>query len=271
MTASLVTYLGINLLAIFVLFPSHILRRLADPTAGLVSPTLVVNVSALAIMIGLLKLSGDFSLDDLGLRRADLPVALGVTCLLWLGVNLLQVVLALAWQAPVALNSDLLHLGWPRVPGNFIGQLLGNALFEEVMFRGFLFRQTYIRFRSVNLTVTWRVVCGAGISQVIFAAIHLPLRLSSGMALRDLPLELALLFALGFLLCLVYWRTDNLFVCVGIHALSNTPLLLLREQVDLSTSGAIAAVASFLVIALWPYSSSWPNRSMQPTANRPHA
>jgi hypothetical protein len=260
-----------NLLVIFVVFPSHILRRLADPTAGLISSTLVVNASILAIMIGLLKLSGDFSLDDLGLRWADLPVAFGVTCLLWLGVNLLQVALAFAWQAPVAPNSDLLRLGWPRALGNLIGQLLGNALFEEVMFRGFLFRQAYIRFQSVNLNVTWRVVCGAGISQVIFAAIHLPLRLSSGMALRDLPLELALLFALGFLLCLVYWRTDNLFVCVGIHALSNAPLLLVREQVDLSTSGAIAAAASVLIIALWPYSSSWPNQSMQPTANRPYA
>jgi CAAX protease family protein len=268
MTASLVTYLGMNLLAIFVLFPSHILKRLADPTAGLISSTLVVNATILAIMIGLLKFSGDFSPDDLGLRWADLSVALGVTCLLWLGVNLLQVALAFARQAPVALNSDLLRLGGLRALGKLIGQLLGNALFEEVMFRGFLFRQAYIRFQSVNLNVTWRVVCAAGISQVIFAAIHLPLRLSSGMALRHLPLELALLFALGFLLCLVYWRTDNLFLCVGIHALSNAPLLLVREQVDLSASGAIAAAASFLIIALWPYSSSWPNQSMQPTANR---
>jgi CAAX protease family protein len=257
-----------NLLAIFVLFPSHILRRLEDPTIGLISSTLVANVCLLAIMIGLFKLSDGFSLYDLGLRWADMPVALGLTCLLWLGVNLLQVALALARQAPVALNPDLLRLGGPSALGNFIGQLFGNALFEEVMFRGFLFRQAYIRLQSLNLNVTWRVVGGAGISQVIFAAIHIPLRLSSGMALRDLPLELALLFALGFLLCLVYWRTDNLFVCVGIHALSNAPLLLVREQVDLSTSGAIAAAASLLIIAFWPSRCSWANHAMQPTAGR---
>jgi membrane protease YdiL (CAAX protease family) len=71
------------------------------------------------------------------------------------------------------------------------------------------------------------------------------------MPLDALPGELALLFGLGVLLALLYWRTANLYVCVGVHALSNAPLLAVRQQIDISTDGMIAAVASVVVILLW--------------------
>lgn len=206
----------------------------------------------LGVVVGFLHLVGGLSAGDLGLRPTYLTLALGVTFALWLGVNLWQMAYALGKHLPVAVNPDWQRLGAPRMLGIFLGQILGNALFEEIAFRGFLFQQVRLRLLRAGRSSTTALMLGLGISQAIFAAIHVPLRLKSGMALSALPAELALLFMLGVLLALVYWRTGNLFVSVGIHTLSNAPLLAVQEQTDLSTNGAIAAGASLLVMLLWP-------------------
>ena len=249
---ALALYLTINLLVVFVLFPSGALGILSGPTAGLVSSTLLANTMMLAIVVGFLHLVGGLSAGDLGLRSTHLPIALGITFALWLGVNLLQMAYALGKHIPVAVNPDWEKLGAPRMLGILLGQILGNALFEEIMFRGFLFQQIRLRLLRAGRKPMTALMLGLGTSQAIFAAIHVPLRLKSGMALSALPTELALLFMLGVLLALLYWRTGNLFVAVGIHALSNAPLLAVQEQVDLSTKGAIAAGASLIVMLLWP-------------------
>ena len=249
---ALALYLTLNLLVVFVLFPSGALGILSGPTAGLISSTLLANTMMLAIVVGFLHLVGGLSAGDLGLHSARLPIALGVTFALWLGVNLLQIAFALGKHIPVAVNPDWEKLGAPRMLGILLGQILGNALFEEIMFRGFLFQQMRLRLLRAGRKPVTALMLGLGISQAIFAAIHVPLRLKSGMALSALPTELALLFMLGLLLALLYWRTGNLFVAVGIHALSNAPLLAVQEQMDLSTNGAIAAGASLIVMLLWP-------------------
>ena len=249
---ALALYLTINLLVVFVLFPSGALGILSGPTAGLVSSTLLANTMMLAIVVGFLHLVGGLSAGDLGLRSTHLPIALGITFALWLGLNLLQMAYSLGKHIPVAVNPDWEKLGAPRMLGILLGQILGNALFEEIMFRGFLFQQMRLRLLRAGRKPMTALMLGLVTSQVIFAAIHVPLRLKSGMALSDLPTELALLFMLGVLLALLYWRTGNLFVAVGIHALSNAPLLAVQEQVDLSTNGAIAAGASLIVMLLWP-------------------
>jgi membrane protease YdiL (CAAX protease family) len=245
-------YLTLNLLVIFVLFPSGALGILSGPTAGLISPTLLANAMMLVVVVGFLRLVGGLSAGDLGLRPTHLTLALGVTFAVWLGVNLLQMTYALGKHISVAVNPDWERLGAPRMLGIFLGQILGNALFEEIMFRGFLFQQMRLRLLRAECRPTTALMVGLGLSQAIFAAIHVPLRLQSGMSLSALPMELALLFVLGVLLALLYWRTGNLFVSVGIHALLNTPLLAVREQMDLGTNGAIAAGASLIVILLWP-------------------
>ena len=249
---ALALYLTMNLLVVFVLFPSGALGILSGPTAGLVSPTLLANAMMLVVVVGFLQLVGGLSAGDLGLRSTHLALALGVTFALWLGVNLLQMAYALGKHIPVAVNPDWEKLGAPRMLGILLGQILGNALFEEIMFRGFLFQQMRLRLLRAGRKPMTALMLGLGISQAIFAAIHVPLRLESGMALSALPTELALLFMLGILLALLYWRTGNLFVAVGIHALSNAPLLAVQEQMDLSTNGAIAAGASLIVMLLWP-------------------
>lgn len=159
---------------------------------------------------------------------------------------------ALITQVPLGINPDWHGRSVWRTTGAFLGQLLGNALFEEILFRGVLFQQIRLHLLRRGNAPAKALVIALAVSQTLFALIHVPLRVSSGMALTALPGELALLFTLGVLLALLYWRTANLYVVVGIHALSNTPVPIVEERIDLSTYGVITAVASLAVMLAWP-------------------
>jgi membrane protease YdiL (CAAX protease family) len=73
-------------------------------------------------------------------------------------------------------------------------------LFEEIVFRGFLFR---------GFANSWGWVWGAVVSSVIFGIAHLQL---------DVFVPLAVL---GFALAWVYRRTGSLWTCIAMHAVFN--------------------------------------------------
>jgi membrane protease YdiL (CAAX protease family) len=78
--------------------------------------------------------------------------------------------------------------------------VVAAPLFEELFFRGFLFR---------GLTNSWGWVLGAAASSAAFGAAHAQLTIF-------VPL-----FALGFALCWVYKRTGSLWTAIAFHALFN--------------------------------------------------
>jgi len=247
-------YAGLNVLVVFVLFPSGLLRVFSAPTHGLISSTLVANVFILVILIGFLRWATQLMLEDLGMQGAGLGAGVVVMLVLWLGVNAFEAACAWLARSPVAIASEWRTAGGAMSStGALVGQILGNATLEDVLFRGVLFQQTRMHLLARDQgNPTKALALALLISQAIFAAIHIPLRVSSGMALAALPAELALLFTLGVLLALLYWRTGNLYVVIGVHALSNAPTLVVRQQLDLSTNGLIAAVGSLLIMMLWP-------------------
>jgi CAAX protease family protein len=157
------------LLAVFVLFPSGILKVFAAPTGGLITATLVANFISLAVVVGLvLCLIGGLRLSDLGLRGSDVPIAVVLTISAWIGVNAIEA----AWQA-VADGA---------VIGALLAQLFGNALYEEILFRGVLLRQTYWRLETTRLTNLQTLAIAIAISQSLFALIHLPILLGGGLS-----------------------------------------------------------------------------------------
>jgi len=78
--------------------------------------------------------------------------------------------------------------------------VVAAPLFEELFFRGFLFR---------GLTRSWGWILGAVVSATAFGAAHAQLTIF-------VPL-----FALGFALAWVYKRTGSLWTCISLHALFN--------------------------------------------------
>ena len=75
----------------------------------------------------------------------------------------------------------------------------------------------------------------------MFTLIHVPGRLAGGVEVGDFPVFLAAPFVLRLLFALVYARTGNLFVTIGLHALINDPVLL----VD---AGGVVLVPLLLVV-----------------------
>lgn len=99
----------------------------------------------------------------------------------------------------------------PIETGERYGTLIGTVviivivapLFEEIFFRGFLYR--ILRGRMG----LWPALVIGG---SLFGAVHLT---SGG------PLAVALIAPLGFLLCLIYERSGSIYPCIALHALNN--------------------------------------------------
>jgi len=134
--------------------------------------------------------------------------------------------------------------------GYLIGQLFGNALYEEIVFRGFLFVQLLLHF---NRPVRRRFSFAAAlvISQVIFALSHVPNFVwVDDKTLFDALASTDLIFVSGLLLALVYWRTRNLLLVVVIQALRNEPTAIIAAPSVIFVYTTLLLVVS--IILFWP-------------------
>ena len=129
--------------------------------------------------------------------------------------------------------------------GGILGQLFGNALAEETVFRGFFFPQFYYKFGK-RLGRVRALVTAALVSQVAFALLHLPNRLFvKGVPSSELLGDQVQLVVMGLVFLAIYVVTRNLFVAVGIHALANDPAPLIQ-----ASDGTVASVWLALTLAL---------------------
>ncbi len=199
--------------AIVAFAPTFVLYLLAMRSGNGASVDEVSVVSAIAIALGSLvtygwqiavawgfslRLSGNH-LADWGFRRAPLAA-------LWM------VPLSLACVYAVAVVHDLLVHPPPQdILGEFPHSTVGIALFvlvavvmaplfEEIFFRGFLYR---------GFTTSWGWRWGAVASSTVFALAHAQLSVF-------VPI-----FGLGFALAWLYQRTSSLWPCIALHMVFN--------------------------------------------------
>jgi hypothetical protein len=229
------------------------LAPISRATGGLVTATLLLYVPPIAVVIGgLLLWLGGLRLWDLGLRRRDLSIGVALTAVAWLVMQLVVAWPLLRAGEPLELDQAWVSAGVLAGVGPLVGQLLGNALYEEVVFRGFLLVQFH-KWARRRLPDMPGVALFLGLigSQLLFALVHIPNRIvSHGVAPSALAPALVLPFLVGILLGLVYYRTGNLFVAIGLHAFMNTPTLLVGPP----ERGATIAVGLAIVVALgWPW------------------
>jgi membrane protease YdiL (CAAX protease family) len=259
-TIGAVVIAGVMAVALFHLtLPaiSDALAPVVDATGGLVEVTLLVNLAFVVVIVGGIILRfGDLRSRDIGLVRADLPLGIGITAGAWILVQVTGVA-ALALQGEsLALADSLIRVGILPVLGGFIGQVFGNALYEEVVYRAFLLPQLAKKFTRLSRSESPRTAFLLALlaSQVVFTLVHVPGRLAGGVEVGDLPVFLTAPFVLGLLFTLVYARTGNLFVTIGLHALINDPVLL----VD---AGGVVLVPLLLVVfailVAWPSLLTW--------------
>jgi len=236
---------------------SDALAPVVDATGGLLEVTLLVNLAFLVVIVGGIVLRfGDLRPRDIGFVREDVPVGIGITAGAWLLLQVTGVAALMLRGESLALADALIRFGVLPVLGGFVGQVFGNALYEEVVYRAFLLPQLAKKFARASRSGSPRTafLLALLVSQTVFTLVHVPGRLAAGVEVGSLPAFLAAPFVLGVLFALVYARTGNLFVAIGLHALVNDPVLL----VD---AGGIVLVPLLLVVlailVAWPSLMTW--------------
>jgi membrane protease YdiL (CAAX protease family) len=152
---------------------------------------------------------------ELGLNKSKIKNGIILTIALFM---LLQVYGALySYFSSGKLSVNEMMKESTQVSGYYLAMVFGVALFEEVIFRGFLIPQVFVRLKS-GKDESRRMFLALIISQVLFSVIHIPIRLSNGVNFSALIVSLAAIFVLGIVFALLYMFTDNLFIAIGVHA-----------------------------------------------------
>lgn len=208
---------------------------IVSATFGLVDWTLMGSAIIIVVVIGGVIFGlGRQRPADVGLVAARLPAAVAVCAAIWVITQVLLAAGAWATLGEAPINPRWAERGVTVMLGALIAQVFGNALGEEIIYRGFLPPQVWLKLRGGLLAhPRWRLALAVLLAQIVFALIHIPNRIFYGLSPADMALDMVRLTIFGLYYAFLYLRTDNLFFAVGVHALANQPLTIVQS--DLAT------------------------------------
>jgi len=231
-------------------FARHAARALSHATHGVLSPLLFLHVCLILLLVGgIIMLIGRQRLSNLGLRARGVVPALLFAAALWAVLQLSALITLISDGEPIRWNPQ-----WTTAPGALVGDVLGNwlgvALFEELVFRGFLLSQLALHFSRSPRVPKWLATATALLlSSAVFAAGHLPYLCRHHTPAAQLPADLLLLFGWGVLFGLTYLSTRNLWCSIAVHGLTLTPAMLTTTPETVPTAMVLnAAVVIWLSI-----------------------
>lgn len=234
-----------------VLFNVELFHFIQNKTNGLFQITLLLGLIALLLIVGgVILWAGKLRLQDVGILKSRFPIAVIIIITLWILSQLIMATVALINNKPLAIHTDWNRLGISFMLGLLAAQLFGNALFEEIVFRGFLLPQLYLKFSAKNEKQKMKcLVMAVLVSQIYFALIHIPFGLYKGRSLFIYIFGVALL---GIIFALVYLRTENLFLAVGLHALNNKPTPIINSTFE-TEPYILIPILIILLLLCWPF------------------
>lgn len=233
-----------------VFFAGNTFRPLASATGGLFTGSLLANLVFILVLIVVIVLRlGGLRLYDVGLIPRHIGVGILCTLGIWGAAQVLQLVASLVQFGTVTISEDWANPGF--MIGLVVTQIFGNALFEEIAYRGFLFPQLFLRLTGLRSRPWARLGLAILISQSLFALSHIPNRIYLGMTPGEIALDLILLLGWGTLYTVIYLRTDNLFIVIGMHALGNTPTTLFKTVPALAGNGASILIYTLVILLLF--------------------
>jgi uncharacterized protein len=207
----------------------------------LIQPTLTINVVQLVVLAGLWFLAFGVRVRDLGIQVERLRAGLGLLVGGWLCIQLIRVSAAII----VGHGFEVDHGEW--LVGAFAGQVLGNALVEEIVHRGLVLPQLYDRMRAG--AERWRLVRAVVVSSSLFALTHILMLVNRGYAAHEVVGGLVVLALMGCFFAAIYLRTSNLFVVIAVHALTNVSGDIVSSPID---GRALAFALGAGCIIWWP-------------------
>lgn len=203
----------------YVYFPSEMFHPLHRATGGIISATFQGYVLLTIVTGFFLCYLGRLRAKDFALFSKKILPAIGLTLFVW---GMSHTIPFLEGQA-LQINSDwgTLDAARHRFSEFFMSQLFGNALYEELFYRAFLISQLTLFFLK-KMTSTPAILFAIICSCIIFALGHIPLLLINGTSIEAILLDDMLgYFLRGVGYAVIFLLTKNIFVAVGIHALSN--------------------------------------------------
>ena len=168
---------------------------------------------------------GKLTFSEIGLKKSGLLPAIFLIFIIWWAAQLFYFYIDLFFQInPLIKPSWSNPIYYPYILGEFITEFLGNSLFEEILYRGVLFSQLFLYFKSKNKFSNEenQIVMSILISQILFALAHIPNRFISGYyALDEAFFGLISPLIFGVFISYVYYLTNNLYICIGLHGIGN--------------------------------------------------
>ncbi len=253
--AALVLSVTLSIAANFVLFKSTWLDAPMRWGQGLICGTLIANLGLILFVVVLcLGFFGGARARDLGLKRSDFMPAVALTLGTWVFLNALNFAGAFALGQPVHRSHEFENAAVMRKTfGDLLGQLFGNALYEEILFRAVLLVQFMLWLESRRPDrKRGNLFLALLASQAIFALQHIPNRLAFGSwgSGGDVAADMAGVFVSGLFFAGLFVRTRNLLLAVGMHTLANPPSLLSTGPNWVHAVGMAAAL--LFMMALGP-------------------
>ena len=205
----------------FTLLGNAIFYRGSSAQTASVSPTFIGNLGLTATIIGVVVV-GFWHIPprELGISWRNVAIGCVALPLAWCAFAIAQVVMGVA-DASLTFNSNWSSVsGIDRISSDWVGQIFGNAPYEELVFRAFLIPQLYLRLPGRSVLI--RLIGAIVLSQVFFAMCHIGTRVfKSHLGGFELGVNLAQVFGSGLAFAWIYMRTLNPFVASAFHALSN--------------------------------------------------
>ncbi|UJG43708.1 MAG: CPBP family intramembrane metalloprotease [Candidatus Heimdallarchaeum endolithica] len=206
---------------------------------GFITPTMLAYTILYLVIIGLLMIYlGKLKPKDLGFSTSKLWQGVLIVIVGWFIIQIAGVIYSLIMSGTLKFDSYMVQSSAKLIIIKNVSQWVFNAPFEEFLFREFLITQLYLQFKnkltndpkSVKKSLTRSLI----ISQLIFSFMHIPNRIlwvvsSESYTVKEIiwaavnPLQYGVLIILGLTFALLYHRTDNIFIVIGIHSLFNEP------------------------------------------------
>ncbi len=196
-------------------------------THGLISlSTVAIWIEILLIGGGVIFCFGKLRPADLGISLRSFATSIPIALTLWAVIFFLIVCSEVLLEGKVEF-AIVQSYAIPSLVENF-----GSApLFEEIFYRGFLFTQIFLLLRSRRqFTDLKALVVAVTTSQMFFALNHIPVLVRAAVGPVDTLLFVLQIALMGAMFCALYLQTQNLFLCIWMHALINEPLMLIASS-----------------------------------------
>ena len=132
-----------------VFFAGNTFRPLASATGGLFTGSLLANLIFIGVLVLLIILRmGGLRPYDVGFIPRKIPMGVLYTLAFWGLAQLIQMVASLITYHSIQISPEWANPEF--MIGMVLTQIFGNALFEEIAYRGFMFPQLYLGLKNLS-------------------------------------------------------------------------------------------------------------------------